>query len=102
MTKKYKHSIPLDEFMMEYLKDEETQKEFLNVGLETYIEDGNINEFLHSLELVLKTRQSLKSFSEEAKLNRSNLHAIFKGKRKPQMHTVLKILAQLGYTLKVA
>ena len=58
--------------------------------------------FLISLELVIKARQSMKSFSEESQLNRSNLYAIFKGKKKPQFRTVLKILSQLGYTLKVA
>lgn len=103
MTKrKYKNSVPLNEFLVECLQDKEMQKGFLNVSLESYIEDGNIDEFLHSLELVIKARQSLKSFSEDAKLNRSNLYAIFRGKRKPKMHTVLKILSQLGYKIKVA
>lgn len=102
MNKKYKNSIPIDDFMVEYLRDDERAKGFLNVSLESYLEDGEINEFLHSLELVLKARQSIKSFSEEAKLNRSNLYDIFRGRKKPQLHTILKILAQLGYTIKVA
>lgn len=102
MTKKYKNSIPLEDFMVDYLKDNERAKGFLNVSLESYIEDGDINEFLHSLELVLKARQSLRSFSEETNLNRSNLYDIFRGRKKPQLHTILKILAKLGYTIKVA
>ena len=102
MTKKYKNSIPLDDFMIDYLKDKERAKGFINSSLETYIEDGDINEFLHSLELVLKSRQSLKSFCEETNLSRSNLYGVFSGKKKPQLNTVLKILAKLGYTLKVA
>lgn len=102
MAKKYKNSVPLDDFMVDYLQDQKRAKGFLNASLESYLEDGNINEFLHSLELVLKARQSIKNFSEETKLNRSNLYAIFKGKSKPQMHTVLKILAHMGYKLKVA
>lgn len=102
MTKEYKNSISLDVFMADYLKDKERAKGFLNTSLESYLEDGNVNEFLHSLELVLKSRQSLKSFSEETNLNRSNLYDIFRGRKKPQLHTILKILAKLGYTIKVA
>ncbi len=75
---------------------------FLNESLKTYYEDNNFDEFLYSLEIVLKARQSLKSFSEEANLNRSNLYDIFRGEKNRNLHTVLKILAQLGYTIKVA
>lgn len=102
MTKKYKKSIPLDDFLIKQLKDKDMARGFLNESLKTYIEDNNIEEFLYSLEIVLKARQSLRSFSEEANLNRSNLYDIFRGRKKPQLHTVLKILAKLGYTIKVA
>lgn len=102
MTKKYKNGIPLDDFLIKQLKDKNMARGFLNESLKTYIEDNNIEEFLYSLEIVLKARQSLRSFSEEANLNRSNLYDIFRGRKKPQLHTVLKILAQLGYTIKVA
>jgi len=102
MVRKYKHSIPLDDFLIEQLKDKDIARGFLNESLVTYIENNNFEEFLYSLELVLKSRQSISSFSREANLNRSNLYDIFRGRKKPQMHTVLKILAQLGYEIKVA
>ena len=102
MIKKYKNSIPIEDFMSEHLADIKNSREFLNVCLEEYTKDGDFEAFLHGLELVIKARQSLKSFSEETNLNRSNLYAIFRGKKKPQMHTILKILDKLGYKLKVA
>ena len=77
-------------------------KGFLNESFKTYIKNGNLDEFLYALELVIKARQSLLSFSNESNLNRANLYAIFRGKRKPQFSTILKILSQLGYTIKVA
>lgn len=98
----YKNSVPLEKFLVECLETEEMQKEFLNVSLESFIEDGNFDAFLNSLELVIKSRQSLLSFSKKAELNRSNLYAIFNGKTKPRFGTILKILSELGYTLKVA
>jgi probable addiction module antidote protein len=103
MTKrKYKCSTSFDEFMMEKLYDPEFSREFLNISLKEYLEDGDFDEFMRSLELVIKSRQSIKSFSEEANMNRANLYAIFRGRRKPQFGTVLKILSKLGYELKVA
>lgn len=98
----YKNSVYLEDFLIEKLQDREMAKEFLNVSLENLLEDGDLNAFLNSLELVVKSRQSLLSFAKETNLSRSNLYGIFKGKKKPQLRTVLKILAKLGYTLKVA
>jgi len=100
--RKYKNSVPLEEFLVECLETKEMQKGFLNTSLKSFLEDGNFDEFLRSLELVIKSRQSLLSFSKDVELNRSNLYAIFRGKRKPQFGTILKILSKLGYTLKVA
>lgn len=98
----YKHSVPLEDYLVEKLQDKEMQKEFLNVSLENFLEDGDTTAFLNSLELVVKSRQSLLSFAKEANLSRSNLYGIFSGKKKPQLNTILKILSKLGYTLKVA
>lgn len=92
----------LDDFLTENLKDKETAKEFLNASLETYIKDGNFDEFARSLELVIKATQSVSSFAKETNLNRANLYSIFNSKKKPQFDTVLKILSQLGFSFKVA
>ncbi len=103
MNKKtYKNSINAEDFLIGQLKDKDIAKGFLNESFKTYLVNGDIDEFLYALELVIKSRQSLLSFSKGANLNRSNLYAIFSGKRKPQFSTVLKILSELGYTLKVA
>jgi DNA-binding phage protein len=45
---------------------------------------------------------SVRQFAKEAEIDRTNLYDLFKGKKKPQLKTVLKILAKLGYTLKIA
>lgn len=102
MTKKYKNSVDAEDFLIEKLQDQELAKEFLNVSLESLLEDSDFTSFLNSLELVVKSRQSLLSFAKETNLSRSNLYAIFEGKKKPQLKTILKILSKLGYTLKVA
>lgn len=103
MSKKvYKHSVDLDTYLIRQLQDEEMAKGFLSESFKTFTENGNMDEFLYSLEIVIKAKQSILSFCKEANMSRTNLYAILKGKRKPQLNTILKILAKLGYTLKVA
>lgn len=97
-----KYSLSLDEFMVEKLQDEELARNYLNDSLMSYIEDGNFKVFYKALERVVRARTSVRQFAKDAEIDRANLCAILKGKRKPQLHTILKILAKLGYTLKVA
>jgi len=102
MTKQYKNSVSWDEILIRELQDEEFAKDFLNDSFLEYINNGNFNIFFKALERVVKARMSVRQFAKEAELDRTNLHALFNGKKKPQLRTLLKILAKLGYTLKVA
>ena len=45
----------LNDFIVEQLKDEEFQKEYMNESLNEYINDGDFNAFFRSLELVIKS-----------------------------------------------
>ena len=39
-----------NDFVLEQLKNEEFQKEYMNDSLEQYVNDGNFNAFFRSLE----------------------------------------------------
>jgi len=92
----------LDEFILEQLKNEDFQKEYMNQTLAEYIEDGNFNAFFRSLELVIKSRDTISGFCKKAGIDRALLYEVFKGKRVPKVDTLAKILKTLGYSLKVA
>ncbi len=92
----------LNEFIIEQLKDEEFQKEYMNESLAEYINDGDFNKFFRSLELVIKSRDSISGFCEKAGIDRAMLYQIFNGERVPRMDTLAKILKTLGYNLKIA
>lgn len=92
----------LNEFIIEQLKDEEFQKEYMNESLAEYINDGNFNAFFRSLELVIKSRDSISGFCEKAGIDRAMLYQIFNGERVPRVDTLAKILKTLGYNLKIA
>ena len=84
------------------LKTEEDIKEWLSLNLEEYLQDGNVNAFVRSLEYVVRAKDNISNLSRKTGISRSNLYAIFNGEVTPQFDTVLKVLKELGYTLKVA
>lgn len=92
----------LNEFIIEQLKDTEFQKEYMNESLAQYINDGDFNAFFRSLELVIKSRDSISGFCAKAGIDRAMLYQIFSGKRVPKVDTLAKILKTLGYNLKIA
>ncbi len=91
-----------NDFVLEQLKDEEFQKEYMNESLTQYINDGDFNAFFRSLELVIKSRDSISGFCEKAGIDRTMLYEIFRGKRVPRLDTLAKILKTLGYNLRIA
>lgn len=91
-----------NDFILEQLKDENFQKEYMNESLAEYLEDGNFNAFFRALENVIKSRDSISSFCLKAGIDRALLYDIFAGKRVPRVDTLAKIMKTLGYSLKVA
>ena len=53
-NKNKKQSADFEVYLDEYLQDSKNAREFLNSSLESYVEDGNFEAFMHALELVLK------------------------------------------------
>ncbi len=92
----------LNDFIIEQLKDIEFQKEYMNESLAEYINDGDFNAFFRSLELVIKSRDSISGFCEKAGIDRAMLYQIFNGERVPRVDTLAKILKTLGFNLKIA
>ena len=84
------------------LKTEEDIKEWLSLNLDEYLQDGDLNAFVRALEYVVRVKDNISNISRKTGISRSNLYAIFNGDVTPQFDTVLKLLKELGYTLKVA
>ena len=97
-----KNSTSLEEILLNEIKTVEDISEFLNASLELYLEDGDFSGFYRSLEYVIKAKDNISSFSQKTKISRTTLYDIFKGKKEPKIRTLAKILAELGYSLKVA
>lgn len=102
LEKIFSNTISHEEYVINQLKDSEYQKEFLNATIEEFLEDGDYDAFFQSLELVIKSRESISDFAKKAGVTRAALYEMFKGERVPRLDTVGKILKQLGFKLKVA
>lgn len=102
MTNKNIKNFNLDEMIAKQLQTDEDIKEWLTLSLEEYLNDGDLNAFVKTLEDAVRAKDSISNISKKTGISRSNLYAIFKGEVTPQFNTVLKVLKELGYTLKVA
>ena len=92
----------ISELIQQELKTEEDIKEWLSLNLEAYLEDGSLNAFVRSLEYVVRAKDNISNISKKTGISRSNLYAIFNGEQQPQLSTALKIIKELGYTVKIA
>ena len=88
---------------LERLKDTEYQKEWLELTLNEFLEDGNIETFIRCLTDVVKVRVKtsgrgeISRLAKELKIDRSNLSEIVNGDKQPRLETAFKLLNGLGY-----
>jgi len=84
------------------LKSHEKQKEFLNACLQEYVEDNNFENFYSALKFIIETRGSISEFAKETNISRRGLYTMFNGEATPRLDTIIKVLNELGFSLKVA
>jgi len=97
-----KNTGKFSEYVLKDLKTEDDIKEWINIGFEEFIETNDLNTFIKALEYAVRAKDSILGISKKTGISRSNLYAIFKGEQKPQLSTALKIIKELGYTVKIA
>lgn len=99
---KYKNSISFEEGFCKIFDTEEKLRDYLTFAFEEYLEDGDFNVFCRSLELVIKSRDTIQGFARKVDLSKMGLYNIINGKKEPKIRTLAKILKELGLTLRVA
>lgn len=89
-------------YILKDLKTDEDIKEWINIGFEEFLNYNDLNAFVKALEYAVRAKDSILGMSKKTGISRSNLYAIFNGEQQPQLATALKIIKELGYTVKVA
>ncbi len=92
----------INEYILNDLKTDDDIKEWINIGFEEFLKDNDLNSFVKALEYAVRAKDSILGMSKKTGISRSNLYAIFNGEQQPQLSTALKIIKELGYTVKVA
>ena len=97
-----KNTGKFNEYILNDLKTDDDIKEWINIGFEEFLQYNDLNAFVKALEYAVRAKDSILGMSKKTGISRSNLYAIFNGEQQPQLSTALKIIKELGYTLKVA
>lgn len=88
---------------LERLQDTEYQRSWLELTLNEFLEDGNIDTFIRCLTDVVKARVKasgrgeISRLAKELNIDRSNLSEIVNGDKQPRLETAFKLLNGLGY-----
>ncbi len=91
-----------NDYILNDLKTDEDIKEWINIGFEEFLKDNDLTAFVKALEYAVRAKDSILGISKKTGISRANLYAIFNGKQQPQLSTALRIIKELGYTVKIA
>lgn len=100
--KELKHTVDLENYLVNDLKSDEDIKLYLNASLKDYLDDGDFNSFYRALEMVIKAKDTVSGFAKKVGMSRTHLYSLFKNEKEPKFSTIAKIFQELGYELEVA
>ena len=86
-----------DDELMEALKNPEEAAEYLNAALA----DPNQEVFLLALRDVIAARSGMSELAGKATLNRVSLYRSLSKQGNPELRTLNRILAELGFSLAI-
>lgn len=102
MSKETRQFKKFEDTLQERLTDPEYAQVFLDVALEEYEKDGDIDAFLLALRDVAEAQGGIGKIAKQANLNRQNLYKALSKKGNPHLHTIGLVLHALGFRLSVA
>ncbi len=91
------------EHFSESFKNSQFTQAWLEDTLTTFLNTGNVDEFIECLLDVVKNskRGEITRIANEAGINRSNLYDIMNGKVTPRIDTAFKLIRGLGYKYEI-
>lgn len=89
------------QYHLDKLKDLREAKLYLDVALEEYEKDRDVEAFLLALRDVAEAQGGIGTLSQKTNLNRQNLYKALSNKGNPKIDTIGNILRALGFRLTV-
>ena len=91
-----------DDFMKDKLtKSPEDIMLYLDVALEEFENDGDIDALLLAIKRVAEVKGGITALAQKTNLSRQNLYKIFAPKVNPRFDNIVKILNALGYRFAI-
>ena len=90
-----------NEALHEDLKDPLEAKSYIEVALEEYEKDKDVEAFLMALRDVAEAQGGISKLSQRTHLNRQNLYRALSSSGNPKLDTIGTILHGLGFKLSV-
>jgi len=86
-----------DEWLIHSLKDKKEAAAYLQVSLEEYQKDGDLEAFLLALRHVTEAQGGIGKLSKKTHLNRESLYKTLSKSGNPKLQTIGLLLKGLGF-----
>ena len=96
-----KKSTNFDDYVADKLNNPEYAAAYLEVALEEYEKDHNLEALMLILRDLAKVKAGVTKLAEDTGLNRESLYKTLSGKRIPKFDTLQKIIHALGFRLSI-
>lgn len=91
----------LEEDLKERLSDRAWALAYLQLALDEYENDGDMEAFLTALRSVAQAQGGIAQLAEQSGINRKHLYKALSENGNPQLSTLSRILRGLGYRLRL-
>jgi probable addiction module antidote protein len=85
----------------DFVNDPEEASEYLQVSLDEYEKDGNLDAFLTAIRTVAEARGGITQLAQKTNLNRQHLYRSLSKNGNPTIKTLDSILHSLGLKLAI-
>lgn len=102
MTKKSKsYGVPLEQIRISLLKDPMRAKAAIEVALEDFEKDNDVEAMLNTVRLVAKAQGGLAKLARKASISRQALHEALSSKGNPRLRTFKNVIESLGLRISI-
>jgi probable addiction module antidote protein len=102
MTKRTKgFGVPVEKIHLEFLRDRESARLAIEVAIEEFQKDNDVEALLDTLRLVAKARGGLAKLARKASVSRQALHEALSSNGNPRLRTFKNVIESLGLRISI-
>ena len=95
------YAVPLEEVLLREWKDPKRAKLAVEVALEEFREDNDVDALLNILRVIAKAQGGLTKLARKASLSRQALHEALSSNGNPRLRTFKSVIESLGFRISI-